>query len=378
MTLLSPHLLQGGSTDALALMHAVFCPVVKLVDDFGPAAEFRAIRPDVLVIGRVYETNDVMAEFRNGKTAEVAAQEFINRQTPTYLLNPQISIWEGPNESVIDWVDPPPGQALTALASQAQIDAMRWYCLFEVERLRLLSLIGCQGVVCNFGVGHPKHLTLWREANLLAQAVAWYDGYWGVHEYQNVADSGAWGWKFLRVGFIEQMLSRLGYPFQPFIVTECGTESAWTGQASVVGYAAHLANYDFGLLSLRTRPENPVNILGACLFTFGQPWNGFEVDGTGLVAVLVPLITPNVIEEPPTVPPIPPPVSDGATHTVTASVLNVRAHPYLTIAPPLLYQLKFGARVRVCASFTCHNGQTWGYIAEAGNEWVNMRYLAAL
>ena len=135
MTLLSPHLLSQGSADALTLMRAVLCPVTKLVDDFGPAAEFRAIRPDVIVIGRVYETNDVMAEFRNGKTAELAALEFVNRQIDTYLANPDIKIWEGPNEPIIDQTDPPPGQALTALGTPADIAAMQWYCRFEVESL---------------------------------------------------------------------------------------------------------------------------------------------------------------------------------------------------------------------------------------------------
>src|SRR3990167_955108 len=99
MTLLSPHLLSQGSADALALMRAVLCPIVKLVDDFGPAAEFRAIHPNVIVIGRVYESNDVMAEFRNGKTPELAALEFMNRQVDKYLANPDIKIWEGPNQN---------------------------------------------------------------------------------------------------------------------------------------------------------------------------------------------------------------------------------------------------------------------------------------
>jgi len=378
MTLLSPHLLRGGSADALTLMRAVLCPVVKLVDDFGPAAEFRAINPNVLVIGRVFEENDVMQEFRDGKTPELAAKEFMDRQTPIYLLNPHITIWEGPNEPIIDQEDPPPGEALTALGTPADIEAMRWYCRFETERLHLLANIGLRGVVCNFGVGHPKHITLWKEAPILAMAVDIYEGYFGDHEYQNVDDSGAWGWKFLRVGFVETMLASIGFPGLPRIITECGTESAWRPQASAGRYASHLAIYDSALSLLRTRTnEPPVNVLGACLFTSSIDWNGFGIDGSGLVAALVPLLVPNVVGEPLPVPP--PPLSDGATHTVVnTDLLNVRAHPWTIITPPLLYQLKRGDRVRVWASFVAHNGQTWGYIAEAGNEFVNMRYLNLL
>lgn len=77
--------------------------------------------------------------------------------------------------------------------------------------------------------------------------------------------------------------------------------------------------------------------------------------------------------------PAPIPPGDGATHVVTATLLNVRAHPYTITAPPLVKQLQQGARVKVEGIYKTASMTTgWACISPNSNEWVSMLYLAGL
>src|SRR6185503_1917829 len=73
-------------------------PLVKLVDDFGIAAELLALNSNLLLIGRLSQADQPVVAAWMDKPAYQAAYEFVEHQRENYRLNPLIQIWEGPHE----------------------------------------------------------------------------------------------------------------------------------------------------------------------------------------------------------------------------------------------------------------------------------------
>jgi hypothetical protein len=206
-------------------------PLVKLVDVFGNAGQLLALNPHLILLGRISEDYDVIAEARAGKASQPAAREFVERQHHHYRLNPLIQIWEGPHEPMLGDADDP-----------ENVWAMAWYADFESERLRLLADMGLRGVAGNFASGAPD-LPLWTAFLPALDAVEQYNGFLGLHEYASPwlwwrtgtyqpdncdgsadgAGEGDTGWHTLRYRKVyRHYLEPNGFGNTPLLITECG------------------------------------------------------------------------------------------------------------------------------------------------------------
>jgi len=321
------------------------CPFVKMVSFFGPADELLAARPDVTLIGRIYEPYDANAAARSGKTPEAEAQAWVNRQKDNYRLNPAIKVWEGPNEPVFGGADDP-----------VNMRALAWYATFEAERLRLLADLGLRGVVGNFPTGTPD-LPMWPAFLPALAAAEEFHGYLGLHEYSspwmwwltgnyqtrncnhdpNFRGEGDEGFVTLRYRKVyRNYLIPNGLGNVPLLMTECGldgigalcpgqTGGPWRvhfdfwrrqdGQSDPIDYwhgpekdveryyAEQLIWYDREL-------QKDSYVAGATIFTVSTSsgWQQFDIAGTRVAQFLVDYIhsQQNVPAPTPTVQPITP------------------------------------------------------------------------
>jgi hypothetical protein len=295
------------------------CPVVKCADHLGQAEKWLAARPDLLVIGKLTETYDVLAAARSGQAPEAAALDYVRRQRDAYRLNPAVKIWEGPAGPDCGLPNDP-----------AAMQAMAWYADFEAERLKLLSDLGLRGVSGNFPAGTPE-LALWAAFLPALDAIEHFNGYlglreysspwlwWGTGHYQSGAemDEGDRGWFTLRYRRVyRECLSPNGFGETPLLITECGLGTVaterpgltngpwlalfdfwraqdgasdpvdyWRGQERNVGryYAEQLIWYDREL-------QKDVYVAGAAIAVVGQmdeAWRPFDLAGTEVMSYLV-------------------------------------------------------------------------------------------
>jgi hypothetical protein len=221
---LSPNSLNNAA-DVLRFVEAG-SPLVKLTNHFGPAEALRAMRPDLLIIGRKTDKAFVLGQ----GTPEAAARAFVERQHQDYLTYPAITIWEGPNKPGFGSADDP-----------SAVQLMAWYAVFEAERLRLLSEMSLRGVVGNFASGTPE-LPLWTAFLPALDAVERYQGYLGVHEYSSpwmwwltgtyqpsdcngraLPGEGETGWTTLRYRKVyNDILGPNGLGEVPLVISRCG------------------------------------------------------------------------------------------------------------------------------------------------------------
>ncbi len=279
-TKLSPHNLRPN-VDALRLIRAG-APVAKLVDDFGAAAEYLAINPNLLIIGRRISTfpydpgRVITAENLRHLSPSDAAQFWVETQFETYRLNPLIRYWEGPNEPVWD-----------------SLDGMRWYGAFEAERILRLNARGRFAVIGNFSTGTPhiqeNDLSWWQAFMPALQAIEQYSSVLGksvlgLHEYSDGKLSkdfdGRYGWNCFRYRRVHDwFLAPNGLGNLPIVLTEFGVDF----KIRDIDYAAELAWADG---EMRKDPY----LLGATIFTFGSTdpaWDNFNVDGSQVTKPLV-------------------------------------------------------------------------------------------
>ena len=130
------------SADALTFTREARCPVVKLVDGWGQAAEFAAMDHAPLVVGRKVVDPELRPDYlaeHGFDPVEIADLYFDANLRPHVLANPAVQAWEGPNEPVCKTPQ-----------------AMRWYAAFEAQRVRRLGALGKRAVVGNFSVGQPE------------------------------------------------------------------------------------------------------------------------------------------------------------------------------------------------------------------------------
>lgn len=346
---LCPHFL--GNADLARFVEAG-CPAVKLAGVFGEAEALLALRPDLLLIGRVVEPIDVLAEADAGQAPEVSARAFLDRQREQYQRNPLIKVWEGPNEPTFGPATDPAGMR-----------RMAWYAAFEAERLRLLHELGLRGVVGNFPTGSPD-LPLWTAFLPALDAAERLQGFLGLHEYSSpfmwsltgryqtancggalVADEGDTGWTTLRYRKVyRQFLALNGLDEVPLLITECGldrigavcpgqSDGAWRDHIGYWNsydgaqdpidywrgperdaeryYAEQLIWYD------RELQKDPF-VVAAAVFTVGgtESWRPFEIAGTRVADALIEHIRasrPAAMAARPTLPPRePPPAGEPA------------------------------------------------------------------
>lgn len=133
--------------------------VIKALDNFGYAAEVKAMSPRTIVVGRF---NYPFQRYEG--SPEEAAQDFVAAQLGQYLANPAVDYWEG-------WNEPDPN-----------LDNMPWYTRFEQERVRLLAQYGLRAAVGGFATGVPEL----NEFELFVPAIETaitYRGILTLHEY---------------------------------------------------------------------------------------------------------------------------------------------------------------------------------------------------
>ena len=107
--------------------------LVKILDNFGPAAEIKAASPGTRIVGRIYEASQP-----SDGSPEQRAQEWWDRNRQRILDHPAVDYWEGYNEPGVDGVE-----------------RIAWYARFEAERVRLLAQNGRKACIGNFSMGTP-------------------------------------------------------------------------------------------------------------------------------------------------------------------------------------------------------------------------------
>lgn len=357
---LCPHSLRP-TADAKLLVQAG-CRMVKLVDDFGAAAEYLAINPDLIIVGRGYVNYTLQQQFESGATPDEAARHFVLDQKMRYYdRNPVIKIWEGHNE-------PSFGSPNDAGA----LDRMAWYARFEAARLRFMSDLGLRGIVGNFSTGYPEikknDLRMWQAFLPALQACQDYNGLLGLHEYSapwiwwmtgtyqrgncsdrryapgwQPEDAGPMGWTTLRYRWVyKYALAPAGLDVVPLVITEFGADAVGNNCPDTPSGAWHdlvgfWNSYDGARdpIDYWRKPERDAEryfaeqliwydreiqkdafVLGAAVFTFGASnatWDRYRVDGTRVPGYLAAHILRTRAE--PTLPlpvmrPTPPPAVD--------------------------------------------------------------------
>lgn len=275
---------------------------VKLVDDFGSAAEFLAINPDIQIIGRrnsIYPNDpnprNVTAESLRHLSPQDAVNVWMDIQKPTYILNPLVKIWEGPNEPVWN-----------------KVDDMAWYGQFEALRVKALAALGLRAVVGCFSTGTPDITAAvdpwkwWIAFSAALSAARDNNGFLGVHEYSdgpmNEGFDGKYGWNVFRYRRVyDGYLSKNGYANLHILITEYGRLD-YRKHTDDQTYANELIWADQEL-----RKDNYVS--GAHIFTFGSnnpAWDSYNADSKPLVDILssyvanAPTINPVVTPPPST------------------------------------------------------------------------------
>lgn len=286
-------------------------PLVKMLDDFGAAAEYLAINPNLIIIGRSF--SDLTAEglFHAGHHPVDASRIFVQSQLDKYKANPLIKLWEGPNEPV--W---------------STAEEMTWYAEFEKTRLLYLAEFGLRGVIGNFSVGNPD-LPLWKYFEPAIASCIEHDGILGMHEYSTPfvwwmsgkhqvnpnEDAGDEGWVTLRYRKVLRQLPE-NLRKVKIAITEFGLDrvfpvregwpsgrwrdvtdfwNTWDGHDDPIDYWRNGGRdpeiyYAEQLLWYDREIQKDDNVVGATIFTFGtnnSAWEPLNIAGTRVVDRLV-------------------------------------------------------------------------------------------
>lgn len=310
--------------------------VAKLVGDFGASTEYKRINPGITIIGReisvengtVRTAENLMEQFPNDPIG--AARHFFNLQKPKYELNPDVDLWEGPNEPAFESEDTPRDVA---------ISRYRWYGEFEAERVRLLAgmtpprraVVGC------FSVGTPEiqedDISRWEAFMPACREAFNHRGALGLHEYAQKSfvaglDQRREGWTTFRYRKVRRLaLKPAGLERLPIELTEYGSDFK---KYPDVDYVVILIEADN---ELRLDPD-----VEAEIFTYGDggnpnSWGDFDVSTVPAVAkgitdhVRAKRNEPDPVGPPPVEPPISTRFKIGDRCKVNVDSLNVRDTP---------------------------------------------------
>jgi hypothetical protein len=308
--------------------------VVKFVNDFG-LSEWASQYS--LVIGRGYTDQTLLQQYEQYPNDPArAAEEFVDAQyNEYYKLNPQVKIWEGHNEPSFGGPN-----------DQDAIAKMAWYGFYEAERCRLLAVVGLRAVIGNFSTGYPEitetDLRMWTAFQPAIEAVKFYNGFLGLHEYaapwmwwltgeyqiRNCNDVSKWafpagpvgqrGFLTLRYRMVYDYVLKPQGLVVPLIITECGNDRAgggcsnivmpaeawkrltewwkgWTGSADPIEYWMGTERdpekyYALQLAWYEERLREDDYVIGATVFTFGHDnpvWEPFDIAGTRVPGYLI-------------------------------------------------------------------------------------------
>eukprot|EP00048_Salpingoeca_helianthica_P023512 m.24826 g.24826 ORF g.24826 m.24826 type:complete len:314 (+) comp8781_c0_seq1:2821-3762(+) len=253
--------------------------VIKLFESFDTAAKLKQLAPGLVIIGRIYLT-----EQPEDGDPTARAQQWWAQVNSTILSSPGVDYWEGYNEPA---------------AGPAQ---MPWYSAFEVARVSILAAHGLRAVVGCFSVGVPDVTTpsvVQAFYPALAAARA-HGGVLGLHEYCqpymacDFDNSTGLGWL---TGRYRRLYNQFLTPASlaiPLVLTEVGIDSGslrsltqptagpasnggWRDYMTPTQYISQLAWYD-GLL------RADAYVLGATVFLVDgtSDWDSFSVNGPAI------------------------------------------------------------------------------------------------
>jgi len=234
--------------------------LVKILDNFGPAAEIKAVSPGTAVIGRIYEASQPA----DGDPAQ-RAQEWWARNNNKILANGAVDYWEGYNEPDV-----------------STAERIAWYAQFEAARVSLLAQNGRKACIGNFSTGTPDvtNPAAWPAFYPALDAARAQGGILGLHEYgtpmQQYFDAAAGeGWLCGRYRKVyRQFLIPSGRSL-PLVITETGVDgvspAGWKNHYTGDQYLQQLEWYD-GVL------RQDSYVVGATIFSLEIPgWGDFDI-----------------------------------------------------------------------------------------------------
>jgi hypothetical protein len=279
------HIIQNNDPRIMDFVRRAQPAVIKAVGDLGFLQQVKTASPRTVTIGRV---NDLYAQNYIGQPEE-AARDYVNKNLPTYQLNPGVDYWEG-------WNEPDPN-----------MDNMEWYARFEAERLRQMQMHNLSGAIGGFATGVPELDEFYLFLPAIDAALE-YGGILTLHEYgapeltylygsplpgqPAYADRGAL--KFRYRWFYEDVLIPMN-KVVPLAITEAGVDgiignrhgppgggwhdfgSYWVqqgwGPTPEQAFINQLAWYDVG-----TRQDGYV--MGFTVFTAGgiAQWGSYDIN----------------------------------------------------------------------------------------------------
>lgn len=336
-----PHVMLGPS-GLQAWLDAV--PTVAKFVSYWPSVK---VSMNTLTVGRIYNA-DWDTNYRRGTPRE-AARAAVADMLPTIHAQPWMMAWElPPNEPVIN-----------------DRESMLWLAEFYYWGAKeMQERAGRRAVFGHWPVGNPTDLSLWQYYEMALRATREFGAIHARHSYGPVDV-----WYALRHRLDAAEFAKLGYAKVPTLITECGADRVkpgWGAWREMYGsfdeywrqwwvpVAGALAEDDY--------------VIGATPFSLGDggsaAWRPFDVSGTGVETRLEALRLEDGT---------PPPAPSG-THRVTATVLNVRLHPWLgQVVPPVVGKLNQNDWVTVLDE--CRG---WALIGDQGNQWVSAKWLRAL
>lgn len=294
MIKLSPHHM-GGNSDTERWWTVSTC--AKFVGDLGLST---LAPPGVLTLGRVVDDGllwgqgfDSNRYYAEGVDPAVLAGSYVTLVWGDKIrLNPGLQIIEGPNEQIITASGP-----------------MEWYAKFSREFARIIQSLGRRAGIGSWSTGHPlRELGLWPFWTPALDAVSLSNAVLTRHSYSDLNAYHA-----LRHRYDNEIFTAMGYPDQPVVITECGTDASGTmlpWRKNFVDAAQYWNTY---LVYLENEFQQDPYLLGATLFTVGrndERWKDHDVAGSGLVDLVLahaqaqpPVLPPPVGEPPPEPPP---------------------------------------------------------------------------
>lgn len=345
MKILAPHVI-GSSSDAIRLLRAG-AGAAKIVSAYDRAMDYRAAGAS-LIIARAPAQDDLWRS--------LSPQDYYETVIAPHQRHPAnvgIDAWETVNEDYRKSTGETPDYA--DIARRAGYES-------ELARLIAGAGAGHKPVIGNWAVGTPsgtraEQAAAWRAYHPALETAARLGGYVGLHLYYSVP-----GWEHP----LETLIAHIAdmSPRPRILISECGREPGYRSD----GYPPE--RYADELIAWAERVERDYpQILAAFVFTFGSTWQWRDYDVQGDETLVSRLCAAySLLTHPP---------SSEQLYRVTATALNVRAHPWTGVrVPPIVRRLSHGERVRVYAAVRFSDmPHAWGLISAHGDEWVSMRWL---
>jgi hypothetical protein len=238
--------------------------IVKIIDNFGAAAEIKAQSPGTIIVGRVFDMNQ---QPQDGDPV-LRAYEWWYRTRDRIQAAPAVDYWEG-------YVGPDVDSR----------EKLAWYARFEVARVDILAQNGKKACIGNFYTGWPNihDPGMWPTFYPAIDAAKAHGGVLGLQEYgtpmqQYFEPETGEGWLCARYRKVYRIHLVPDGKVLPLIVTETGVDGVapigWKNHFTADQYMDQLRWYDSIL-------RQDSYVLGATIFSLeigGDYWASFDIE----------------------------------------------------------------------------------------------------